>query len=145
MNSSKHEDAMAAISQERAREELDRESSKVNRDDIETLLERQKKIEAKVQAGGKLERFSTDIRLMFSLLRDYWNGRYRQIPWKSVAAIAGALLYVLNPLDLIPDVLIGFGLLDDAGVVALCLKMVESDLHRYAAWKELDAEAAARA
>ena len=114
---------MAAISQERAREELDRESSKVNRDDIEALLERQKKIEAKVQAGGKLERFSTDIRLMFSLLRDYWNGRYRQIPWKSVAAIAGALLYVLNPLDLIPDVLIGFGLLDDAGVVALCLKM----------------------
>jgi hypothetical protein len=26
---------------------------------------------------------------------------------------------------------------DDVGVVALCLKLVESDLHRYAAWKEL--------
>ena len=48
-----------------------------------------------------------------------------------------SLLYVLNPLDLIPDLIFGFGLVDDAGVVALCLKLVESDLHRYAAWKEL--------
>ena len=134
---------MAVITQKHARMVLDRERRKVKQDDIETLLERQKKIEAKVRNGGKLNRFSTDVRLMFSLLRDYWSGRYRQIPWKSVAAIAGALLYVLNPLDLIPDVLIGFGLLDDAGVVAVCLKLVESDLHRYAAWKELDAENAA--
>lgn len=134
---------MASISQKRARRELDKESSKVQQGDIEALLERQKQIEAKAERDSTLHRFSTDIRLMFALLRDYWNGRYRQIPWKSVAAMAGALLYVLNPLDLIPDVILGFGLLDDAGVVALCLKLVESDLHRYAAWKELDAEAAA--
>ncbi|MFW5824717.1 MAG: YkvA family protein [Marinobacter sp.] len=132
---------MASISPKRARRELDRESSKVQQQDIEALLERQQKIEAKVHSGSTLSRFSTNVRLMFSLLRDYWNGRYRQIPWKSVAAIAGALFYVLNPLDLIPDFIIGFGLLDDAGVVALCLKLVESDLHRYAAWKELEAEA----
>jgi len=50
----------------------------------------------------------------------------------------GTLLYALNPLDLIPDLLFGFGLLDDAGMVALCfgLELEESDLHRYAAWKE---------
>lgn len=136
---------MASISQKRARRELEKESSKVQHGDIEALLKRQKQIEAKAERDSTLHRFSTDIRLMFALLRDYWNGRYRQVPWKSVAAIAGALLYVLNPLDLIPDVLLGFGLLDDAGVVALCLKLVESDLHRYAAWKELDAEAAASA
>jgi len=29
---------------------------------------------------------------------------------------------------------------DDAGVVALCLKLVESDIHRYAAWKEQQEE-----
>jgi uncharacterized membrane protein YkvA (DUF1232 family) len=136
---------MAAISTNHAREELQRESSNVRHEDIEPLLERQKQVEAKVHASSKLSRFSTDIRLMFSLLRDFWNGRYRQVPWKSIAAIAGALLYVLNPLDLIPDIIVGFGLLDDAGVVALCLKLVESDLHRYAAWKELDAEDAASA
>jgi uncharacterized membrane protein YkvA (DUF1232 family) len=38
------------------------------------------------------------------------------------ALIAGALLYFLNPLDLVADALIGIGFLDDAGVVAIVLK-----------------------
>lgn len=128
---------MAWISDKAAASQLNEQSDKVRRTDLEDLLERQKAIEKKVRDSGRLRRFSTDIKLMFSLIRDYWHGHYRAIPWKAVAAVAGALLYVLNPLDLIPDLIFGFGLLDDAGVVALCLKLVESDLHRYAAWKEL--------
>ncbi|RBW51892.1 YkvA family protein [Marinobacter sp. F3R11] len=128
---------MALFSQKNAQEQLDAETAKVNRADLETLLERQRAIEEKVKGSGKLKRFSADIKLMFSMLRDYWNGSYRDIPWKSIAAVAGALIYVMNPLDFIPDLIIGFGFLDDAGVVALCLKLVESDLHKYAAWKEI--------
>ncbi len=127
---------MAIFSEKAAEHQLKHEADSVSKDDLEILLERQKAIENKVKGSGRLSRFSTDIRLMFALVRDYWRGEYRDIPWKSIAAIAGALLYVLNPLDLIPDVILFIGLLDDAGVVALCLKLVESDLHRYAAWKE---------
>ncbi|MGC8119847.1 YkvA family protein [Marinobacter sp. VGCF2001] len=127
---------MAWISDKATSNQLKEHSNNVRPNDLESLLGRQQAIEEKVKGSGRLRRFSTDIKLMFSLIRDYWNGRYRAIPWKSIAAVAGALLYVLNPLDLIPDLIFGFGLLDDAGVVALCLKLVESDLHRYAAWKE---------
>ncbi|KPQ00199.1 YkvA family protein [Marinobacter sp. HL-58] len=127
---------MAIFSDRKANEQLNNEASKVQSDDLGNLLGRQKAIEEKVKNSGKLRRFGTDIRLMFSMLRDYWQGNYRNVPWKSIAAIAGALIYVLNPLDLIPDILIGIGFLDDAGVVAACLAMVESDLLRYAAWKE---------
>ena len=127
---------MPLFTRKNAEKQLNAEASKVHRTDLKNLLERQRDIEEKVKGSGRLKRFRTDIRLMFSLLRDYWQGRYRAIPWKSVAAIAGALLYVLNPLDLIPDLIIGIGFLDDAGVVALCLKVVESDLYRYAAWKD---------
>lgn len=127
---------MALFSQENAEKQLNAESGKVHRADLETLLERQRAIEEKVKGSGRLNRFSEDIKLMFSMIRDYWQGNYRSVPWKTIAAVAGALLYVLNPLDVIPDLIFGFGLLDDAGVVALCLKLVESDLHRYAAWKE---------
>lgn len=128
---------MAWITDKTAKHQLDKEASQVHKEDLQSLLERQKAIEYKVKNSGKLKRFGTDIHLMFSLIRDYWRGDYRAIPWKSIAAIAGALLYVMNPLDLIPDLIFGFGLLDDAGVVALCLKLVESDLHKYAAWKDL--------
>lgn len=127
---------MTAFSERKAEEQLNSEAGKVRRDDVGDLLSRQRAIEDKVRNSGKLRRFSTDIRLMFSMLRDYWQGNYRQVPWKSIAAIAGALVYVLNPLDLIPDLLLGIGFLDDAGVVAACLALVESDLLRYAAWKE---------
>lgn len=127
---------MALFSQKNARKQLDAEASKVHRADLEALLDRQRAIEEKVKGSGKLARFSADIKLMFSMIRDYWYGNYRSVPWKTIAAVAGALLYVLNPLDFIPDLVLAFGFLDDAGVVALCLKLVESDLHRYAAWKE---------
>ncbi|MCL1477264.1 DUF1232 domain-containing protein [Marinobacter sp. M3C] len=128
---------MAFISERTARRQLESESDKVKQADIQRLLEKQQAVEEKVKNSGKLDRFTTDIKLMFSLVRDYYNGRYRSIPWKSIAAIVGALIYVLNPLDLIPDLILSIGFVDDVGVVALCLKLVESDLHRYAAWKEL--------
>lgn len=127
---------MPLFSERKAKQQLDREAGKVHNEDLGSLLLRQQAIEDKVRNSGKLKRFGSDVSLMFSLLRDYWQGNYREIPWKSIAAIAGALVYVLNPLDLIPDLIIGFGLMDDAGVVALCLTVVESDLLRYAAWKE---------
>lgn len=133
---------MALFSEKNAKEQLDAEAEKVNPADLEALLERQRAIEEKVKGSGKLQRFSADIKLMFSMVRDYWKGNYRDVPWKSIAAIAGALLYVLNPLDFIPDIIIGFGFLDDVGVVALCLNLVESDLHKYAAWQEQKEESA---
>ncbi|MCM0614145.1 DUF1232 domain-containing protein [Marinobacter sediminum] len=127
---------MALFSQKNAEDQLKSEADNVHSADLEKLLDRQRAIEDKVKNSGKLKRFSADIHLMFSMIRDYWYGNYRSVPWKTIAAVAGALLYVLNPLDVIPDIILGFGFLDDAGVVAFCLKMVESDLHRYAAWKE---------
>lgn len=128
---------MASISERTARRQLEAESDKVRQADIQRLLEKQQAVEDKVKNSGKLNRFATDIKLMFSLVQDYYHGRYRSVPWKSIAAIVGALIYIMNPLDLIPDLILAIGFIDDIGVVALCLKLVESDLHRYAAWKEL--------
>lgn len=128
---------MGLFSEKIAAIELGKESAKIGKADLRDLLSRQKAVEKKIRNSGRLSRFSTDIQLMFSLLRAYWRGEYRAVPWKTVTAMAGALIYVLNPLDLIPDLIFGLGFLDDAGVVALCLKLAESDLHRYAAWKEL--------
>ena len=82
---------MALFNQKNARKQLDAEASKVHRADLETLLDRQRSIEEKVKESGKLSRFSADIKLMFSMIRDYWYGNYRSVPWKTIAAVAGAL------------------------------------------------------
>ena len=87
---------------------------------------------------GPLGRFLSDGKLMLSIVRDYVRGSYRQVPWWSVAAVTAALLYVLNPLDLVPDFLPGFGYIDDAAVVAACLRLVEKDLRKYREWRDAD-------
>ncbi len=43
----------------------------------------------------------------------------RDSPWKVKAILAFAILYILSPFDLVPDWIVGFGLLDDLTVVSL--------------------------
>lgn len=46
--------------------------------------------------------------------------RRRKIPFKGAAALLGAALYFISPVDVLPEALLGpAGLLDDAGVLAL--------------------------
>ena len=123
------------ISEEEAREELESQSRKVNSDDVQKVLSRKEDIEDKFKKSGYLNRFINDLKLMFSMIQDYWNGDYREVPWMTIAAVVAALLYVLSPIDLIPDFIPGVGLIDDAAVVAACLNLIQSDFEAYKAYK----------
>ncbi len=58
-----------------------------------------------------LRAFVDQIRLTWALLRD------PRVPlWAKVIPVLG-IIYVLSPLDFIPDVLIGIGQLDDLAIV----------------------------
>lgn len=122
------------ISMTAIKEELGKWAAKVNIDDIKAILAEPERLKALFN-NKYLKKFTGDLKLLLSLLKDYWNGAYREIPWGSIAAIAGALLYVLSPLDLIPDLLPFIGFLDDALVVSCCLSLVSTDLENYRVWK----------
>jgi len=79
------------------------------------------------------------LRLLWMLLQDFTQGRYR-LPWRAIAAVAAAALYVVSPIDLIPDVLAPLGFTDDAAVVALLWGLLKRELTRYCDWKGLSAE-----
>jgi uncharacterized membrane protein YkvA (DUF1232 family) len=53
-----------------------------------------------------------------------------------IASIVFTLIYVLNPFDLVPDMLPLIGQLDDVAVMGACLVLVEQDLHKYKDWKQ---------
>jgi len=100
--------------------------------DIAKVNQRAKDIEEKLP---KLKNWMEQGKTILSLVKDYWSGKYREVPYWAISAGALSLLYVLNPLDVIPDIVPGFGYLDDATLVAFCLKLIERELERYKDWQ----------
>jgi uncharacterized membrane protein YkvA (DUF1232 family) len=79
----------------------------------------------------------TKLRLLWMVLTDYANGSYRKLPWRAVAALVAAAVYVVSPFDLIPDFLGPLGFTDDLLVVALTWGLVKRELRTYCEWKGL--------
>ena len=85
--------------------------------------------------NSDLQKYLIDLKALQSLINDYWNREYYEIPYYTIAATVFTLLYIYNPLDLIPDMIPGIGFIDDALVVALVLQLISMDLKNYKKWQ----------
>ena len=102
-------------------------------DKTEKLLQRlEQKLKLIPAAGSTLAM----IPILISLVRSYIRKEYKDVPIGTIVAIISALIYCLSPVDAIPDIIPGFGYVDDAAVVAACLKLVKSDVDEYQKWRE---------
>lgn len=78
-----------------------------------------------------------DIITMAEMADAYIHKKYLNIPFGSILSVIAALIYVLSPIDLIPDVLPVIGYVDDVAVVMLVLHLgVDQDLDRFRKWKK---------
>jgi uncharacterized membrane protein YkvA (DUF1232 family) len=103
--------------------------------DVEIAAKNQDEIEDKIVNANALRKYTELGKLMFGMLKDYRSGVYSNIPWFTIASIVFALLYVLNPLDLIPDFIPGLGYIDDFAILTITIRFIETDLHKYLDWK----------
>lgn len=89
----------------------------------------------KVLEGNKeLNSIITDIKLLVQLTKDWMSGKYKEISKGSVIMVIISFLYLINPIDIIPDFLVG-GFLDDAAVFTYILKKISAELETYKEWK----------
>ena len=71
-----------------------------------------------------------DFKLLLSMFKDGISGKY-SVSNKHLAIIGGAILYVVSPIDAIPDVIPAIGWVDDIGVVGLALSALGAALQQY--------------
>lgn len=103
-------------------------------DKMEKFLQRlEKKLRVVPVAGNKL----SHVPVMASLLRSFVKKEYTDVPIGTITAIISALVYFVSPIDLIPDLLPG-GYVDDAAVIAACLKLIDSDVEDYIKWRKIN-------
>jgi uncharacterized membrane protein YkvA (DUF1232 family) len=126
------------LDEQAAQEELEKgfEQAKYllhNQDKIEKFLQR---LEMKLKGIPVLGERLANIPVMASLIRSFVRKEYTDVPIGSIIAIISALVYFISPLDIVPDSIPVLGYIDDATVVAVCWKLVESDVKEYIIWRE---------
>ena len=83
----------------------------------------------------KINSIKGDLSTLLSLIKACVKGDYRDVSRATLLMSAGAVIYFVNPLDAIPDVLPATGLLDDATVIGLVIASIKNDIEKFRVWE----------
>ena len=86
-------------------------------------------------ASWAINTIREDICLLMDIVKAYITGRYRKIPFRTLAMILGALTYFSWPFDIIFDLIPVIGFMDDVFVLSIVLKFAHDDLRKYKEWE----------
>ncbi len=70
------------------------------------------------------------------LIKAYALGEYREVPWKTILLIVAAVIYFVNPLDLVPDIIPLTGLTDDFAVLIWVYNSVSNEIEKFLEWEK---------
>ena len=87
------------------------------------------------KGSGPLAEIVDELKLLWSMLNDYRTGKYRKVPVRTIVSIAGVLLYLVSPIDVIPDFIPVIGMMDDIFIVNFVFQQLRKDLEAYRGWK----------
>ena len=91
----------------------------IHDDAFQQVMYRATDIKQKIKNNEALKKLFKDASTLISMIKDCWSGAYPQAPVWVISAAVFALLYVLSPIDLIPDIIPVLGLTDDVAVLSL--------------------------
>lgn len=113
---------------------INKQSSQLTEDDHEQAINRKDELFGKINHPN-WKKYREKVMLLFNMLKDVKQKHYTKTPWKTLASGIFAILYIINPIDIIPDFIPFIGYLDDITVLTFVLKMIGDDLEDYESWK----------
>lgn len=90
----------------------------------------------KAEGNKQLNTILSDIKLLVELMKDWKDGHYTDLSKNTAIMVIISLVYLVSPIDIIPDFLMG-GFVDDAAVIAYVIKNISGELNQYKEWKKL--------
>lgn len=106
-------------------------------EDPQALVQLAKDAEGKAAGltSGPLSGVLDELKVLLRLIRAYGKGEYRKVSWKTMVLVVGAVLYLVSPVDVIPDFILGSGLVDDATVLAFVYRKVHKEVAEFLEWE----------
>lgn len=90
---------------------------------------------ARYMKKGGLKEVRAQLGLLYAYITDVIHGRYKAYSKSALTLALAAILYVISPLDILPD-LIPFGFVDDIAIVTWAIAKLEEELQKYKIGKE---------
>jgi uncharacterized membrane protein YkvA (DUF1232 family) len=108
------------------------QKDRVTENQVHTIIKQAKSyfLNLEKKAPDAIKNIWEELILLYEMLKDWSRGEY-QAPWKTISAVAFALAYVMNPLDVLPDFIPFLGYLDDATIVKMTLDFIHDDVQKY--------------
>lgn len=73
----------------------------------------------------------SDLPYLCYMISDYTNGVYKEVPLATIIMATAGVIYVVSPIDLIPDPIPFIGQVDDAAVMTLVWQAIHQDIESY--------------
>lgn len=105
-------------------------------DDDEKTERMLQKFEKKLKLIPRIGNRASDVAVMVSMIRAYVKKQYTEVPKTSILLAIATVIYVLNPFDILPEVLPLIGYVDDAAALGMLLQSLHMDLKKYKEWQK---------
>jgi len=103
-----------------------------DRDKLEDLIHDTYVKIGNIKIGNtKLAVLFEKVELFVQMIRAYVKGEYRELPMRTIILIAAGLLYFINPLDFIPDIIPITGYLDDLSIIVWIAHSIDKDIKKF--------------
>lgn len=76
------------------------------------------------------------VTILSRMVKAYFTGEYKIIPWSSIVKIIAVLIYFISPIDVIPDILPFIGLTDDLALTVWLFASLKEDLKNFEVWEQ---------
>ncbi|QDA61775.1 YkvA family protein [Hymenobacter jejuensis] len=104
-----------------------------------TLREVAAKLDDQDSKKGPIQQTIDMVRTLIRLVGAFVRGSYRQIETTTIISGLAVLLYVLSPVDLVPDFLPVVGFLDDLALMSWFIGKFRDELIRFQKWEKTSA------